>query len=513
MRKISPGVFVVVALAIAAAAAAAFYFSGAGKAQYATAVVERRDITQEASASGNVEAPTTVDLQFQASGRLVSLRVQTGDAVSAGDVLARQDSSVLSAQLQQAQAAVAAQEAQMQLLQQGTRPEQVAVTQAQVASDQSALAQANQGVVNAIQAAYTQSDDAVHNKVDQFFGNPQSASPQLSFTSSDSQMANTVVSDRVSIEPLLSNWHKDIGPLAASGDLASAIANTQANLASVTHLLSDANSALNNAAPLQGGTQATISGWIASVATARANINSAVSALSAAVAAQQSASSALAKDQKNLALEQAGSTPQAIATQEALVAQAQANAAAIAAQLSQLRLVSPVDGTVTAVNGSVGETLSPNSVLISILPAAKLQVGVNLSEDNVAKVAVGQQVSISLDAFPGSIWQGAVTKIDPAQTVIGGAVYYKTTVVFAQQDSRIKSGMTANVLIQTGAASSTLVVPASAVQASGAGAHVQLYQDGSVSDRPVALGLKGQDGMIEITSGLSEGEVVVTGKK
>ena len=106
---------------------------------------------------------------------------------------------------------------------------------------------------------------------------------------------------------------------------------------------------------------------------------------------------------------------------------------------------------------------------------------------------------------------GVVTEVDPAQTVIGGAIYYNTTVMFTTPQSLIKPGMTANVWIETGAASSTIQVPASAIQVKDSKTFVQVLDNGSTTDQPVTTGLKGQDGMIEVTSGLSGGETVVTG--
>jgi HlyD family secretion protein len=500
-------------LGVAVLGGIGLYALNARHQSYVTAAVARGPITQEVSASGNVESTTNINLQFQNGGRLRSLPVAVGDAVTAGEVLARQDTSILNAQLQQAQAGVATEQAQLESLRQGTRPEQIAVTQSQIASDEAILAQANQSVINAIQNAYTQSDDAVHNKIDQFFSDPQSAAPQVSFTSSNSQLVSNTVSDRVSVGVMLAAWQKDVMSLEASSDLAPAAAKAQANLASVTKLLSEANAALNGAVPSGQASQGSVNGWIASVATARANVNAALSALTSALTAQQNAAAALDKDQKNLALEQAGSTGTAIAAAQAQVAQTQATVAAIQAQLSQLEIVSPINGVVTAVNNDVGEYVSAGSVVVSLLPRSKLQVGVNLSEDNIVNAAVGQSVTISLDAFQNMTWTGTVSKIDPAQTIIGGAVYYRTTVAFDTGDSRIRSGMTANVLIRTGFASSTLLIPASALHQSAAGTSVEVYEQGAVVSRPVTTGLISQNGMIEVTSGLSEGEEVVTGIK
>lgn len=497
---------------IVIAAIGFFVFRSQGSS-YETATVTRGAITQEVLASGNVASPDTIDLQFQGSGRLVYLPVKVGDHVSAGATLARLDTSVMEAQRAQAQAAAAAQQAQLGSLQDGTRPEQLAVTEAQVDSDQTALAQANQAIINAIQNAYTQSDDAVHNKTDQFFSNPRSFNPLVTFSSSNVQLQTNVQSERAAAEATLANWQVDLAHISAI-DPAPAVLEAEANLAAIMQLVSDANGLLNSAiSNNQQASATTIAGWIASVATARANVNAAITTLTSAVTAQKAAAAALDRDKKNLSLEQAGSTEHVLDAQEALVQQAQASVAAIDAQIGQMQLMAPVGGTITAVNVERGETMAPGVVAITMIPDATLQIDVNLSEDNVAFVKIGDTVRITLDALPNRELPGVVTEIDPAQTVIGGAIYYKTTVMFTTPQPLVKPGMTANIWIETGMATSTLRVPASAISTTGTSTYVQLLDGGAVTKQQVETGLKGQDGMIEITAGLSEGETVVTGTK
>ena len=162
---------------------------------------------------------------------------------------------------------------------------------------------------------------------------------------------------------------------------------------------------------------------------------------------------------------------------KAQIEQTEANIVAIEAQIAEMELVSPINGTITKVDGDVGEIISPSVVIVSILPETKLQIDVNLSEDNVANVKIDDPVSISLDAFLGTKWKGVVAQIDPAQTNIGGSVYYKTTVVFDQTDVRIKAGMTANVLIETGSAINALVLPLSAIQTNEDNIFVKILKD------------------------------------
>lgn len=54
-----------------------------------------------------------------------------------------------------------------------------------------------------------------------------------------------------------------------------------------------------------------------------------------------------------------------------------------------------------------------------------------------------------MDAFPRQEFSGSVIKIEPAETIIQGVVYYKTTIGLNEADEKIKSGMTANVTITT----------------------------------------------------------------
>ena len=205
-----------------------FWFRSSSTPSYSTATVQKGSLSQEVSASGNIASANMINLQFQNNGKLTFIGVRVGDKVKAKEVIARQDSSVLNAQLEQSQAMVRVQMAELASLEQGTRPEQIAVTQAQVKSDLTALSQADQSVINAIKSAYTISNDAVHNKIDQFISNSRSTTPSLSFLLANAQISNTVLSERVAIEDILSKWEKHIVNLTDVGtDLSAAEAEAR----------------------------------------------------------------------------------------------------------------------------------------------------------------------------------------------------------------------------------------------------------------------------------------------
>ena len=106
-----------------------------------------------------------------------------------------------------------------------------------------------------------------------------------------------------------------------------------------------------------------------------------------------------------------------------------------------------------------------------------------------------------------------MTEIDSTETIRGGAIYYNTTVSFNKKDPSIKSGMTANVWIKTAISENTLLVPASALQKNNNKNMVRVLQEKQVIEKEVVTGLKNDAGMIEIVSGLSQGEQLVIGNK
>ena len=485
-----------------------YVFLRDGNSSLQTLTVRSSTFAQQVSVSGTVQAAQDVDLGFAASGRISGVYASVGQQVTAGTLLAQIENGDLRATFAQKQAALAAQQADLASVQAGTRPEQIAVTEAQIASDQSALTQANSAIADAIQTAYTQSDDAVHNKVDQFFSNARSSSPSLAFSVSNSQYATTLVNERVSAEGLLASWQS--GVAASAAHLASAIAEAQANLATVMTLLSDANAALNTAVPSTQTPQSTLNAYIAAVGTARANVNTASAALTTAVSNASAAASALAKDQKTRALEQAGATPDDIASQQAQVAAAQAEVQNAEAQLEKTLVVAPFTGVVTRMDAKVGQIISPSVPEISLISKGLFQIRTFVPEVEIVGLAVGNAATTTLDAYGASVvFPAKVIAIDPAETMQNGVATYKTTLQFLASDPRIKSGMTATVVITTKAVPDALAVPQGAVFQKNGRQLLQLVRDGSIADVPVTLGGASAIGNVQITSGLADGDTVV----
>ena len=195
--------------------------------------------------------------------------------------------------------------------------------------------------------------------------------------------------------------------------------------------------------------------------------------------------------------------------QEAAVEAAQATVDQIDAEINQSILRSPIDGTVSVQNAKVGELATPGTTLVTVISKDNLEVDADLPETDIGKVNVNDPVSITFDAFPGETFAGTVFYIDPAETIIQGVVNYKIKIAFTKPDSRIKSGLTANLSITTNTENNVLILPQFAVLQNDSGSFVEVQDGKTTKEIPVTTGIQDSSGNIEITSGVTEGEQVL----
>ncbi len=138
-----------------------------------------------------------------------------------------------------------------------------------------------------------------------------------------------------------------------------------------------------------------------------------------------------------------------------------------------------------------------------------LQAAVNLSEMDVTKVKVGQKVTISLDAFPNKTFTGKVLLVNTNGQVSSGVTNYPTIIGFDTDPGNIYPNMGVSTDIITNIKNDVVLVPSTAVKTSNGQSMVQVMKNGQVSSVPVEIG-DSNDTQTEITSGINEGDVVVT---
>jgi HlyD family secretion protein len=486
-----------------------YYISSHNEPQAETMTVSSAPFAQEVSVSGKVVAARDVELGFSQGGRIARAYVRIGDRVAAGQVLAEIENGDLIAAVQQREAAVATQEAKLDALMQGTRAEEIAVAETDVANNAEALVQARSALRDELRDAYVTADDSVRNDVYQFVNNPRGNAPTLKVTTTDTQAAINLASAVASVESMLASWQQELAALE-SAELASAVANAQQYIARVSDMLATASDVLNHAQPSASVTLSQITGYSSDIAVARANIAAAQSALTSAVTAEKNAAAALASAERTLTLKKAGAIQADIDAQRAQIKAAEADLASARAQLAKTVIRAPFAGVVTRMDAKAGSIISGTSQPIALIGNDAYQVESYIPEVNIALVEVGDTARVTLDSYGESVvFDARLVSIDPAETIRDGVPTYRAILQFSGNDPRIRSGMSANIRITTDERAGVIAIPRGLVNEREGKKYVVVMEGERRVEREVTTGEVSSLGEIEILSGLSGGDVVV----
>jgi HlyD family secretion protein len=142
----------------------------------------------------------------------------------------------------------------------------------------------------------------------------------------------------------------------------------------------------------------------------------------------------------------AGATKEEIAVTQAQVNRAKAALGQAEAALGDVILRAPFAGTVGRVSVRVGEMVTPGAPVITVGDLETLRVETtDLDEVSIGQVQVGQECQVTVDALPGKVLQGKVTRIAPMSTAEAGGTNYTVIVELLDQDPALRWGMTAYV--------------------------------------------------------------------
>ncbi len=235
--------------------------------------------------------------------------------------------------------------------------------------------------------------------------------------------------------------------------------------------------------------KATRDGLIGQLAEARSNAAVAMRAITTAEKAVA------------VARTQVGNARAAVTTAETQVAQARKS-------VRDNTIYAPISGYISERNADPGEYISPNqpnAKLATIVRTAILRLKIDIPEQSIGKVAVGQGVSAQVSAYPDRKFAGTVKRILPSVNPQS-----RTLTVEAEIENvggLLKPGQFATVRITQSKPAPAVLIPAKAVRAEGDRNVVFVIKDGVALERLVRTGLLEND-MIEIKSGLRENEAV-----
>jgi membrane fusion protein, multidrug efflux system len=158
----------------------------------------------------------------------------------------------------------------------------------------------------------------------------------------------------------------------------------------------------------------------------------------------------------------------AVRSAEAALAAAQANVGAVATRLGETRILSPLDGYVSARRLDPGALVgpgAPSSAILTIQRLDVLRVFVPVNERDVAQLRVGQEAHVEVDALPGQVLQGKVVRVSPSFDT--GARTLDAEVQLANPDGLLRPGMYGRTAIVTDVHRGAVVIPAQTAQISG----------------------------------------------
>lgn len=176
----------------------------------------------------------------------------------------------------------------------------------------------------------------------------------------------------------------------------------------------------------------------------------------------------VAKSELDLAEATYKSDVAALNGMSAQIAQASATLENNLTNLKYTKIISPVDGVVVSRDVDVGQTVAASFQTPTLFMVAqdltKMQIEVNVSEADIGKVQVDQEVDYTLDGYSDQIFKGKVFQVRISPTTVNNVVTYNVIVVVDNDDQKLKPGMTANVSIITSKKVDVLGVPNEALK-------------------------------------------------
>ncbi len=378
-------------------------------------------------ASGFIESEE-VNVVSEVSGRVDQVLADEADEVTGGQVVVRLDDGLLQAQREQAQAAVEVARADLAQIVAGATAEQVAAAQAALDEAQAQLA--------GVQWSYSQAASTV--------ANPHGIDVQITSAQTALGLAEQQIEllrAKLEEERMHLDWlnHADPRDNLAIEFQEYTVQIAEANLRAAEAQYQGAQHELEL---LQAQRERPLAEMLQ-----RDQVGRQIGVAEGQVALQQA----------QLDLVENGPRSEEIAIARSQVSLAEAQVGLIDAQLRQLTLEAPIDGTITTRTVDPGETAQPGVPLLTIANLRTLKLVVYIPETQYGRVQLGAEVDVSVDSYPGQTFPGEVVFIAGQAEFTPQNVQTeeeRVNLVFAveirinNEDGRLRPGMPADAVIE-----------------------------------------------------------------
>lgn len=185
-------------------------------------------------------------------------------------------------------------------------------------------------------------------------------------------------------------------------------------------------------------------------------------------------------------------------------------------QMKKNIVYAPIDGIIAKKYLEEGEMATMGKPLVTISGEKGFEIEADVPESDIDKIKIGQKGQATFDAFlSDEIFEFEITEVEPTATIIQDVIYYRVTFKILTEEKRIKSGMSTDIDILTAEKKDVLAVSNQAIKNEDGKRYVEILETGTDQQKTVRragikAGLRGDSGLTEIVSGLSEGEEVIT---
>jgi multidrug efflux pump subunit AcrA (membrane-fusion protein) len=432
-------------------------------------------VMDEVQAAGQIELTAIHYVALGVDGVIKNVAVNVGDVVTAGQTLVTLDAIELERELRRAELAVQTQLTNQAQLTQAASVDELAAAQAELAAAEVELADLQAGPSDQEIAAARSSAASAWAKYNEIKAGASDA--ELTQLVADLKRKEVALAEAQRAYDNVA-WRNDAGMTSQAADLQTATINYEEAKAAYAEMsapasnselqsaLSSAQSAQQQLDDLLGQPNAAdIESAQAKVATARSNLEN-----------LQNGADGLELQEAQLSLDSA-----LLDLEEAY------------SNLDKTTVTAPLAGTVLEVEAKLGQRASRGAVVVSLADTRQLELTIDVADVDISQVSVGQPAAITIDAFPGQTFSGAVTYMAPASDSESGVVNYPVTIGLTVDNlGGVRPGMKAvATLLSTNAnlTQDSWLVPTSALQKGGNGTTVTIMRNGQAITVAVTPGV------------------------
>jgi HlyD family secretion protein len=197
-----------------------------------------------------------------------------------------------------------------------------------------------------------------------------------------------------------------------------------------------------------------------------------------------------------------------VEAQEANIEASVASVQGAEAQIEKTIIRAPFSGVLAKQDVEVGEVAPSNGAILTLINKDDFKVETFASEIDAKNIKIGNEAEITLDNDAGETYSAHVTAVDPAATLQNNVSTYKVTLNFDEKTENIDSGTDANVKISAENKTDIIAIPKDAIYTENNKSFVYASRNGIREKQTVSTGIYGDNNMVEITSGLQEGDKI-----